>query len=155
MNSEGLRFDSRLGSPVPGSGVQHVRVEEVYDDTADIVEVPGENDGLGSQSCGTDLGDERVTNRPNGYIVRESEDDEEGADTETATGRGRDGSEDTSEDHEDEEDDLTVKVEISSTERLHEEPRRDGTDTTNDEHDQVECGGGLGSQPSACQEVGC
>jgi uncharacterized protein YbbK (DUF523 family) len=38
--------EASLGSPVPRIGVEHVRSEDVGDDTGDVVEITSEDDGL-------------------------------------------------------------------------------------------------------------
>ena len=145
---------SRLGTPVPGGRVEHVRVEDADDDTTQVVEVSGEDDRLGSQSGGTDLTDERVADRTDGDVVDESEDDEESADSPSGRVGGLDRAEDTGEDHDETENDLAVDVDVPSTEGLHEEPRGDGSDTTDDEHDQVQGRSGLGGHAGGFEEVG-
>lgn len=52
--------ESRLRSPVPLGGVEHAGREDVGDDTANVVGVTGEHDGLGTETSRGDLGNETV-----------------------------------------------------------------------------------------------
>ena len=49
--------EARLCPPVPGSWVEHVRREDIGDETSDVVEIAGENNGLVAKPCGRDLRD--------------------------------------------------------------------------------------------------
>lgn len=144
---------TRLGTPVPSGRVEHVRVQDADNDTTDVVQVSGQDDGLGSESSGTNLSDERVADWTNGDIVDEGEDDQKSTDSPSSGVRGVDCTEDTGEDHDGDEDALSVEVDVSSTERLHEEPRRGRSDTTDDEHDQVESRGSFRGKTGRLEEV--
>lgn len=59
---------------------EHLGVQDIDDDTAEVVQVAGEDDGLGAQTGASDLGDEAVANGTDGKIVETGEQDEEGTD---------------------------------------------------------------------------
>jgi hypothetical protein len=144
-----------LGTKVPFGRVQHVRVEDTDNDTTDVVQVSSEDDSLGPQSSRSDLSDERVTNGTNGNVVDEGEEDEETTNTVLSTlGGSVDCTQDSGNQHDANQDTLSVEVKISSTERLHEEPRRCGSNTTDDEHDQVEGGSSRRRETGGGKEVG-
>jgi len=144
-----------LGSKVPCGRVQHVWVKNTDDDTTNVVQVSGKDDSLGPQSSGSDLGDERVADGTNGDVVDEGEENEETTDTVlSSSGSSVDCAQDGGDQHDADQDTLSVEVEISSTEGPHEEPRGCGSDTTDDEHDQVEGGSGGGSETGGSKEVG-
>jgi hypothetical protein len=146
---------TRLGSQVPSGTVEHVRVDDVDDQSTDVVQVSGENDGLGSETGRSDLGDERVTDGSDGEIVKSGKEDEDG------TGRivlavalGLDRSQDTGDQHQDVQSGGTPEVDGPSSGELHEPPRRDGTEGSDGEHDQVEGRGGGLAETGLLQEVG-
>ena len=145
---------TRLGSPVPGSRVEHVRVEDTDNDTTNVVQVSGEDNSLGSQSGRAHLGNEGVANGTNGNVVDESEDNEKGSNSPSGTRRLLDCAEDTGEEHDRAASDLSPDVNITTTEWLHKEPRRDGSDTSDNKHDQVERRSSVGSETGRDEEVG-
>lgn len=73
--------EARLALPVPRRGVQHVRHDDAVDDAHDVVDVAGQHDGFGFQARGGDLGHERVADGPDGDVVGEGVDEEQGADS--------------------------------------------------------------------------
>ena len=146
---------TRLGTKVPFGRVQHVWVEDTDNNTTDVVQVSGEDDSLGPQSSGSDLGDERVADGTDGDVVDEGEENEKTTNTVlSALGSSVDCTQDSGDQHDADQDTLSVEVKISSTERLHEEPRRCGSNTTDDEHDQVEGGCSGGGKTGSGKEVG-
>jgi uncharacterized NAD-dependent epimerase/dehydratase family protein len=59
---------------------EHLGVQDVDDNTAEVVQVSGEDDGLGAKTCASDLGDEAVADGADGKIVETGEHDEESPD---------------------------------------------------------------------------
>ena len=60
--------------PVPSRGIQHPRSQDVADNTTNVVPVTGQDHGLLSQTGRWNLGDEGVTDRSDGRIIDECED---------------------------------------------------------------------------------
>jgi len=65
---------TRSTHEIPCSGVEHVWDQDAKHDTANIVEVSGEDDSLLSESGRWHLGDERVADWTDGEIVNTRED---------------------------------------------------------------------------------
>ena len=61
--------EAGLRPPAPGAGVQHVGRPDVVDDADDVVGVAGEDDGLGAEAGGGQLGDEGVADGADGEVV--------------------------------------------------------------------------------------
>jgi hypothetical protein len=124
--------ETGLGTPVPSRRVQHARSNDIGHDSDNVVCVSGEDDGLGSETGGGQLGDEGVADRSDGRIVGEGVDEKERSDgplssdvvtaSEGDTANGQE---------EDAHGKLTIEVEGPATEPAHEEPGKDSTDSTN------------------------
>ena len=100
-----------LGSQVPGGTVEHVRVDDVDDETSDVVKVSGEDDSLGSETGGSNLSDERVTDGSDSEIVETGKEDEDGSSSVVlAVSAGLDCSQHTGHQHEDVERSGTPQV---------------------------------------------
>lgn len=147
--------ESGFGTQVQLVRVQEVRVDDTDDQTSDVVQVSGEDDGLGTETGGSDLGDQGVTDGTDGQIVSTGEDDEQGADSVVLSGTSALVETQTTDDeHDDEQGDFSPQIKSSSTGELHDEPRGNGSDTSDDEHDQVEGRGGGGRKTGESQEIG-
>jgi hypothetical protein len=107
-----------LGLEVPSGTVEHVRVDDVDDETSNVVQVSGEDDSLGSKSSRSDLGNQGVTDGSDGKIVDTSEEDEQSTSSVVLAGSlGLDCSQNTGDQHERSENDLTPKVTVEEGER--------------------------------------
>lgn len=104
-----------LGGQVPGGTVQHVRIDNVDDETSDVVQVPRQDDRLGPESGRSDLGDERVTDGSDGQVVETGEKDQDGTGRVVLAGSTFDCSQDTGEQHEKVERGGTPEVAASRT----------------------------------------
>lgn len=72
--------ESRLSTPSPRRGVQHMRRDEIGHDAGDVVAVARQRNGLRSQACGRDFGDEDVAHGADGCVVYGCEDEQQGGD---------------------------------------------------------------------------
>lgn len=72
--ADGCPEKARVVTPVPFTGVQHIRCENRADDTDDVIEVTAENDGLDLQATCRQFGNKRVADCADGELVEEGPD---------------------------------------------------------------------------------
>ena len=72
--------ETRLGSPIPGTRVQHKRRVDIVDDTADVVKHTSEHDRLLSEASGAGLSHDGIAHGSDSEVVDERVDEKHGAD---------------------------------------------------------------------------
>lgn len=151
--SEATPEQTGLGLPVPGGRVQHVRHDDGDDDTGDVVEVSGQDNGLGSQLGRWNLGDQTVTDWADRQVVDEGENQKQGTDGPGGVLGG--GEAETADNEQDDRlGDETAEVDVESAELLRQEPGRNSTDQTQGVLDDGEGEGVGGGQAGVLVEVG-
>lgn len=67
--TEGTPEEGSFTSPVPGSGVHHMWLENTADDVPDVVGASAKDDSLGADLCGSNFSDDGVDNWADGHGV--------------------------------------------------------------------------------------
>lgn len=71
--------EAGIVTPVPRSGVQHVRGQDTADDGHNVVQIAAKHDRLDLEAASRELGDKGVGDRADGQLVEERPDDHHAA----------------------------------------------------------------------------
>lgn len=124
-------------SPVPCVDTELLRNKSVVDDTSNVIEVTGQDNGLNLKTGGWNLSDQAVADWTYSQVVSECVDHEKRSNTPLGTlSIGE--SKTTNDDKDNEHDTKTPEIDGATSSVLHEEPRENGTDGTHTRLSDVE-----------------